>query len=269
MGAFASIQVQAQSGIYAPYYTSVVPEANLKINPYRQNYYRVSANEKTSAPYTSRWPIGYNRPLPGQLNARKTILGTPKLGNSQSKIAPNVWKSTPPTKEDLLRREVRGRSPLISEIKGSILQHDAAFLGDRKESGIDISTEILFRSPGFMDLIGSPHPHIGLVLNTSGDTNALYTGLAWQWHNIIWDGFFIGLSLGLAVHDGKLTTFESGSQDEKELGSRVLFREALEVGYQFNNRHSLSFVIDHFSNANIETNNEGLDSFGIRYGYKF
>lgn len=267
----------AQTTGYIPHYMVKPETGQLQINPYRPSLY-YTANQlhdpRRAPPVTphasaSRWPIGYNKPLVGQSYPEKAIKDTYTLGTAQPAIAPNIWDAHPPSPEELDRRAENARTPLVSEIKGSILQHDASFIGSRKESGIDLSTEILFRSPGFMDLIGAPRPHIGLVINTSGGTNVLYGGLAWQWDDLIWDGFFAALSLGMSVHDGKLTTFEPGAQGEKEFGSRMLFREALEIGYRFNEHHSLSFVVDHFSNANIESNNEGLDSYGIRYGYRF
>jgi hypothetical protein len=54
------------------------------------------------------------------------------------------------------------------------------------------------------------------------------------------------------------------------MGSRVTFREAIEVGYRFLENHSISFVLDHYSNAGwIAERNQGNDDLGFRYGYKF
>jgi len=53
------------------------------------------------------------------------------------------------------------------------------------------------------------------------------------------------------------------------VGLRLLSREALEIGYQFGDHHALSVMLDHISNANTASNNEGLDSLGVRYGYRF
>ena len=91
-----------------------------------------------------------------------------------------------------------------------------------------------------------------------------YTGLTWDWQ--IWGPVFFSLDLGGAVHDGKTSTIKL---DRKELGSRVLFREAVEIGYRFEGHHALSLRLDHMSNASITDNNEGLDTVGVIYGYSF
>jgi hypothetical protein len=50
-----------------------------------------------------------------------------------------------------------------------------------------------------------------------------------------------------------------------------LFREAAEVGWNFYGKDSISIRLDHISNANLwgEETNEGLDTLGIFYGYRF
>ena len=68
------------------------------------------------------------------------------------------------------------------------------------------------------------------------------------------------------VHDGRIKT---NRIDRKELGCRVLFRESIELGYRFGTRHAISAFLDHLSNANICDKNEGLESLGVRYGYRF
>ena len=51
----------------------------------------------------------------------------------------------------------------------------------------------------------------------------------------------------------------------------MLFREAAEIGWNFYGKDSISLRIDHISNANLwgEGTNEGLDTFGIVYSYRF
>ena len=77
---------------------------------------------------------------------------------------------------------------------------------------------------------------------------------------------FFSLDLGGAVHDGETST---SRRDRKELGTRVLFREAIEIGYRFQEHHALSLRFDHISNASLADNNEGLDTLGVVYGYSF
>ena len=49
----------------------------------------------------------------------------------------------------------------------------------------------------------------------------------------------------------------------------MLFRESLDLGYRVLGPHSIMFHFDHISNAKLCSTNEGLETFGIRYGYRF
>ena len=85
-------------------------------------------------------------------------------------------------------------------------------------------------------MIGSPRPHIGADINTSGNTSDGYFGLTWGIMLIqslfgAGDGVFANGSLGGAIHDGYI---DSAPPGEKRLGSRILFRESAELGYQIN-----------------------------------
>ena len=77
---------------------------------------------------------------------------------------------------------------------------------------------------------------------------------------------FFGVSFGGSVHNGETKTDRS---DKKELGCRLLFRESLEFGYRFGGRHAITAFLDHISNANLCDKNEGLETVGLRYGYRF
>jgi len=152
----------------------------------------------------------------------------------------------------------------ISEIRGGILYHDEGPFSRNKEDGPDVNIEMLFVSPDVLDVIWSPRPHIGADINTAGNTSSVYLGLTWEWY--LWRNLFAGFSLGGAYHNGE--TEEVGRTDTKELGCSVLFRESVGVGWVFAERHTLSFMLDHISNAKLCDQNEGLENFGIRYGYK-
>ena len=141
--------------------------------------------------------------------------------------------------------------------------YPAAF-SRREEDGVDVNLELLFVSPDFLRFIWSPRPHIGGNINSRGDTSQGYFGLTWEW--TLWRGLFAGFSFGGAIHDGELKTDEV---DKKELGCRLLFRKSIEAGWRFADRHAVSLYLDHISNANICSRNEGLENFGVRYGYRF
>jgi len=142
--------------------------------------------------------------------------------------------------------------------------HDQGPFSHNKEDGVDINLEVLFPSPDFLDVIWSPRPHLGLTAHSKADTNQAYLGLTWEWK--FWGDAFVDFSLGGAVHDGETT---NASVDRKELGCSVLFRESLDLGYRFAGRHAVMASLSHISNAKLCDTNEGLENFGIRYGYLF
>jgi lipid A 3-O-deacylase len=159
----------------------------------------------------------------------------------------------------------------IDELKLGVLRHDAGIFGDNKEDGADINLETRFVSPELLRPLFAPRPHLGLSVNTAGDTSQLYAGLTWSLTLTrglfsTSDSLYLDASIGGAAHDGKL---DIESADRKALGSRFLFRESLELGYSFTPSQSISIMLDHVSNANLANRNEGLDNLGIRYGVKF
>ena len=160
---------------------------------------------------------------------------------------------------------------IVDEVKGGVLAHDVGFLGHHLEKGADVNLEMLFTSPDLLEIIGSPRPHIGADINTAGKTSDGYFGLTWGIMLIQGlfnpgDGVFANGSLGGAVHDGYI---DSGPPNRKLLGSRVLFRESAELGYQIMPRINVSALLDHISNANLGRHNMGITSAGIRFGYGF
>jgi lipid A 3-O-deacylase len=160
---------------------------------------------------------------------------------------------------------------IVDELKIGGLAHDVGFLGRHVEGGADVNVELLFTSPDLLRYIGSPRPHIGADINTSGNTSDGYFGLTWGIMLIqnlfgVGDGIFANGSLGGAVHDGRLLT---APPDRKRLGSRILFRESLELGYQVNPVVSVSAILDHISNANLAPRNAGITSAGARIGFRF
>ena len=160
---------------------------------------------------------------------------------------------------------------IIDEVKLGSLGHDVGFLGDNIEHGPDVNLEMLFASPDLLAVIGSPRPHIGADINTSGETSDGYLGLTWGISVIqnlfsAGDYVFAQGSLGGAYQDGYTGTAPRG---RKDLGSPVLFRESAEIGYQITPTISISAILDHISNANLANHNAGITSAGGRVGFKF
>ena len=163
---------------------------------------------------------------------------------------------------------------LVDEVKIGALAHDVGFLGHHVESGADVNLEMLFASPDFLRVIGSPRPHIGADVNTAGNTSVGYFGLTWGVTLVDGvfgpgDAVFVNGSLGGAIHDGSPLTGAIQPPGRKLLGSRILFRESAELGYQINPTVSISAILDHISNANLAPRNAGITSAGARLGFKF
>jgi lipid A 3-O-deacylase len=160
---------------------------------------------------------------------------------------------------------------IIDEVKAGGLWHDVGFLGDHKERGADINLEMLFTSPDFLAILGSPRPHIGGDYNTAGQTSDVFAGLTWGIsviQNLFrpGDAVFLTGSLGGAYQDGYI---DSAPLGRKELGSPILFRESAELGYQVTPVISVSAILEHISNADLGQHNAGITSAGARVGFKF
>ncbi len=155
---------------------------------------------------------------------------------------------------------------LISEIRFGILNHDVDNLWSNfsEESGTDFNGEIIFSRPVFPLFTGVVRPNLGISINDSGNTSKIYAGFLWE--REFASDFFLNLGIGLAVHDGETETLE---ENKKQLGLRVLLRFPIEVGYSFTPNHRLSIAFDHISNGYLVSPNEGLDTLGVRYGYRF
>jgi len=166
------------------------------------------------------------------------------------------------------------QTKLVDEVKIGVLGHDLGFLTHHVEGGADVNLEMLYTSPDMLSVLGSPRPHIGADINTAGNTSDGYFGLTWGWTLIpsLYGGgaVFTNGSLGGAVQDGFTGTKASvPPPGRKLLGSAVLFRESLELGYQITPIVSVSALLDHISNANLAPRNAGITSAGARLGFKF
>lgn len=164
----------------------------------------------------------------------------------------------------ILMPGARAQSRWIDEAKLGLMEHDISLGGHHVERGPDVNGEVLFPSPSFLDAIGGPRPDLGASVNTAARTSYAYTGLIWTVRP--WRWLFAGFGLGGAVHDGQLDGVVPG---HKRLGSRALFHESVELGYQITSALSLSLLVDHISNANLARHNQGLTNFGLRTGFRF
>jgi lipid A 3-O-deacylase len=154
---------------------------------------------------------------------------------------------------------------IVSEIRGGVYDHDVSFWSFHRESGTDINGELLFVSPSFLEVLWSPRPHLGATVNTEGNTSHAYAGLTWELP-VFSTGFFVDGNLGLSVNNGRRDTDDP---DRKSLGSPVLFRLGAAVGYNLTEKVNVSLQFEHMSNAYLANENEGMDNFGLRLGYRF
>ncbi len=165
----------------------------------------------------------------------------------------------------------KAQTILVDEVKIGALAHDVGFLTHHVESGADVNLEFLFTPPDMLRAIGSPRPHLGADINTSGNTSDGYFGLTWGIMLIqnlfgAGDSVFANGSLGGALQDGYIN---AAPPERKKLGSPVLFRESAELGYAITSRVSIAAMLDHISNADLGEHNAGITSAGARLGFKF
>lgn len=167
-----------------------------------------------------------------------------------------------------------------NEFRFGVLDHDARFLGG-KEKGADINLEANLQSP-VSDAWAStvpywirwavqPRPTIGGEINTSGFTDQAYVGADWAWRlasNVFQpgDGIILGYFFGPGFNDGDIVSHRA---DRKSLGSHVLFREALDLGYEFAPGWQISAFIDHVSNGGLAKQNQSINDVGARLGVRF
>ena len=158
-----------------------------------------------------------------------------------------------------------GHTGPVDEIRLGVLYHDLGLWAESSdEGGVDFNAELIF-SPSLDLLSGVLRPNLGFSLSSEGATSKIYGGAVWEYR---WPrGYFADLALGLAVHNGE--TDDGNLTNMNQLGSPVLFRVAFEAGFTIGQRHLISLMFDHISNAYLADPNEGLDTLGLRYGYRF
>jgi lipid A 3-O-deacylase len=169
---------------------------------------------------------------------------------------------------------------IVDELKLGVLDHDVPPLGG-KEGGADLNGEVLFRPPvkdataeriiPALRWLVQPRPDIGFEANTSGYTSQAYFGGTWTLPLAPQPvppgtGVDLDFSFGPSFNDGDIAAHRP---DRQSLGSNVLFREALELGYRLTPRYGVSAFFDHESNGGLARYNQSINDAGIRLGIKF
>jgi lipid A 3-O-deacylase len=204
--------------------------------------------------------------------AELSLTGPPLPGGGSVAAPPRPEQPAPRPRAEAPGEPLWG---VISEVRFGALSHDIIFPGMRNltapdpfrhhfERGVNLNAEVDFVSPRFLRYLLSPRPRVGGSVNTEGYTSNAYVDLDWRWQ-LKAGPFFEGF-LGGAVHDGKL---RDANPRFAELGTRFLFHIGLEAGVRLYGRHGLSLFWEHMSNSALAHKNQGMDSAGLRYGYRF
>ncbi len=154
----------------------------------------------------------------------------------------------------------------LRELRIGVAAHDVDGLwsGERYEKGFDTRLELILANDLLRLWDGTLRPNLGVSINNREYTSQVFAGVLWNRASD--SGWFFNAGLGLSLHNGER---ETRRRDEKQLGSRILFRIPFELGLSFGERHSLALAFAHASNAGLANENEGLDTVGLVYGHRF
>ena len=159
----------------------------------------------------------------------------------------------------------------LYELKQGILAHDRGWFGTNREGfGPDYNFELMFNSPSFLDKVWSPKPILGLTQTSTGGSSLYYGGITWDAN--ISKNWFVAGTTGIAWTNGlsKLPKGQEPTGDKKiQFGSKWLHRGAIEIGWNFYGQDTISLMFSHVSHGSmLDNKNQGMDEFGIRYGYR-
>jgi len=63
--------------------------------------------------------------------------------------------------------------------------------------------------------------------------------------------------------------FSKEHLDHKQFGMNFQFKESIGFGYRFNDDFDATLKYNHYSNANLDDDNSGLDFVGLKVAYRF
>lgn len=173
----------------------------------------------------------------------------------------------------------RDTLPYVSAVRVAGFIADPWRPNDLKDSdtgtaaiGLEVLSDRLTVIPAdgsFTRFLLQPRAHLGGVVSLESGYHFAYAGLSWG-HRFDM-GLFFDVSFGGAIHDGRLEydTDASGFfiiHGSPNLGSRVVFRESIDIGWDFDS-YAISLFASHVSNAGLANQNDGYDYVGLRIGY--
>jgi len=156
------------------------------------------------------------------------------------------------------------QSSWIYEIRGGVAAHDVPLVAAGKvEYGVAINGEVAF-APSLPLFGGNIRPALGGTFATNNGTSFVYLDARWEWAGSL---LFFGFGVGPAIQfDNQLY---NSTQDQKALGSRVLFHIPVEIGLQVTPSNRISVYYEHVSNGFTAYPNPGLDNIGVRLAHRF
>jgi hypothetical protein len=228
-------------------------------------------------------------PLPGS-QYRLQLPGVQSTSGGASSIAISGQQMAgADTPRPVSRENTTGRS-YISEIVLGGFVHDPG-QDNNEANSADLNLEIIFRKVTlltfenrYLRFLFSPNPIVGGTINSDNETHTAYLAMNWQYR--FESDWFVAGSFGFTYHTGNLDQAEENcpvgttcslpgnrrfvDTGDVTLGSRILFRESVELGYWVAERHGLSLYFAHMSNASIfDEDNDGMNFLGLRYRYAF
>jgi hypothetical protein len=151
------------------------------------------------------------------------------------------------------------------ELRLGVAAYDTGIFTTHTFNGAVVNGELLFPSPDFLYAIGSPRPVIGVDIATASHAiHFAYVDLNWDAH--FTSRLYATWSLGGAVTSA---TDLNHSTEYKNLGCKVLFHLGAGLGYDLSEHASVELYADHFSNADLCKPNNGAESAGLRFAYRF
>lgn len=169
---------------------------------------------------------------------------------------------------------------ILSEARFGVMQENICVLdcdNANKEDGLNVSAELLFASPDFLDLVWSPKPYVMGSLTTNGNTSFGGAGLHWSFRFA--DKWAFEPSFGYVIHDGEVASpFPQGdprgdafTEDHVLFGSRDLFRTTFGLHYDIDETWGAELMYEHLSHGQVLGNgrNQGIDNIGVRLSYTF
>lgn len=160
-----------------------------------------------------------------------------------------------------------GKNADMLEIRMGALSYGTGAFTHEDERGIVINGELVLPSPGFLEVIGSPRPYLGFDFAPDDDqTDFFYAGLNWEAY--FTDRLYLSASFGGSINNARQLV-QPVDYLEALLGCRVLLHLGAGLGFDISRQLTVQLYADHFSNANICSENGGAEAAGLRVGYRF